>query len=114
MSPVGSRTPVTRIISHTEDMTQDIDIFIDARFEAEYARHPLTLVDVGARGGVKRNWSAAMRHLRVLGFEPDRREYDRLVESARSGAVQAEYFNVALHDRRGSVPLYIARDRGLS
>jgi FkbM family methyltransferase len=63
---------------------------------------------------VKSNWAAAARHLRVLGFEPDRREYDRLVAAARSAATPAEYFNVALHDRRGSVPLYVARDRGLS
>lgn len=93
---------------------QEIDIFIDARFDADYRRHPLALVDVGARGGLKRNWSAAKRHLRVLGFEPDRREYDRLVATASSAEVPSEYFNVALHNARGSVPLYIAKDRGLS
>jgi FkbM family methyltransferase len=93
---------------------QDADIFIDSRFDAEYARRPISLVDVGARGGLKRNWAAATRHLRVLGFEPDRREYDRLVEHARTASTPGEYFNVALHNQRGSVPLYIARDRGLS
>jgi FkbM family methyltransferase len=93
---------------------QETDIFIDARFDAEYAQHPLSLVDVGARGGLKKNWSSARRHLRVLGFEPDRREYDRLVESARTADTPSEYFNVALHNQRGSVPLHVARDRGLS
>lgn len=98
-----------------KDMTQpQIDIFIDPRFEAEYARHPLVLVDVGARGGVKKNWSAAKRHLKVLGFEPDRREYDRLVASAPTAETPGEYFNVALHNQAGAVSLYIARDRGLS
>ena len=92
----------------------DMDIFIDSCFADEYRRRPLTLVDVGARGGVKQDWQAARRHLRVLGFEPDRREYDRLVAAALSAGTQDAYFNVALHDRRGSVPLYIARDRGLS
>ena len=92
----------------------DMSIFIDPRFEAEYSRHPLALVDVGARGGVKRNWAAAARHLRVLGFEPDRREYDRLVDASRSARVPGEYFNIALHNQRGSVPLHLARDRGLS
>ena len=97
------------------DMTQrDTDIFIDPRFEADYRRHPLVLVDVGARGGVKKNWSAAGRHLRVLGFEPDRREYERLVERARATDSPSQFFNVALHNQRGSIPLYIARDRGLS
>lgn len=93
---------------------QEPDIFIDPRFAPEYSRHPLALVDVGARGGLKRNWAAAKRHLRVLGFEPDRREYDRLVQSAATADVPSEYFNVALHNQGGSVPLYIARDRGLS
>jgi FkbM family methyltransferase len=92
----------------------DMDIFIDPRFEPEYGRHPLALVDVGARGGVKRNWAAASKHLRVLGFEPDRAEYERLVQAAQAAPVPAEYFNVALHNQRGSVPLYVARDRGLS
>lgn len=95
-------------------MASHLDIFIDPRFDDEYRRHPLTLVDVGARGGVKRNWTAAARHLRVLGFEPDRQEYERLLEAARSAATPARYFNVALHNERGTVPLYLARDRGLS
>jgi FkbM family methyltransferase len=93
---------------------QDADIFIDPRFDAEYGRHPLALVDVGARGGVKRNWAPAARHLRVLGFEPDRVEFDRLVESARGTGHAREYFNVALHNQPGTLPLYLARDRGLS
>jgi FkbM family methyltransferase len=91
-----------------------MDIFIDPRFEEVYRRSPLTLVDVGARGGVKSNWAAAARHLRVLGFEPDRAEYDRLVEAARTAPVPAAYFNVALHDTRGTLPLHVTRDRGLS
>lgn len=91
-----------------------MDIFIDGRFDADYARYPLVLVDVGARGGVKRNWAPARRYLRVLGFEPDRREYDSLVSRARAGGAPDEYFNVALHHERGAVPLYLARDRGLS
>lgn len=94
--------------------THRMDIFIDPRYADEYQRHPLTLVDVGARGGVKQDWRAARRHLRVLGFEPDRREYDRLVAAGRNSGSQDAYFNIALHDRRGSIPLYIARDRGLS
>jgi FkbM family methyltransferase len=91
-----------------------LDIFIDPRFEADYRAHPITLVDVGARGGVKRNWEAAGRHLRVLGFEPDQREYQRLVQTARNAPTPARYFNVALHNERGTVPLYLTRNRALS
>lgn len=95
-------------------MQQAMDIFIDPRFEGIYQRHPLVLVDVGARGGLKRNWSAAERHLRLLGFEPDVREFNRLVESARGQEQSKTFFHVALHNRRGPIPLHVAQDRGLS
>lgn len=91
-----------------------LDIFIDRRFEEDYRPNPITLVDVGARGGLKRNWQAARRHLRVLGFEPDVREYQRLVQTAGSSPTPVRYFNVALHHERGSLPLYLTRNRALS
>ncbi len=91
-----------------------MDIFIDPRFEAVYQQHPLVLVDVGARGGLKRNWSSAERHLRLLGFEPDQREFSRLVEKARGQEKSKAFFHVALHNRRGPISLYVAQDRGLS
>jgi FkbM family methyltransferase len=93
---------------------RDMNIFIDPRFEAVYQQHPLVLVDVGARGGLKRNWSAAEPHLRLLGFEPDEREFSRLAESARGQEKSKAYFHVALHNRSGPISLHIAQDRGLS
>ena len=90
------------------------NIFIDARFDDEYARHPLVLADVGARGGLKLNWASARRHLRVIGFEPDAREYRRLRESAGTGDESALVFPAALHNRPGPVRLNVARDPGLS
>ncbi len=90
-----------------------MDVFIDPRFDAVYRRDPLVLVDVGARGGLKSNWRPAERHLRVLGFEPDEREFARLSER-RADSDRARFFDVALHNRRESIRLRIARDRGLS
>lgn len=90
------------------------EIFIDARFEPEYERHPLVLADVGARGGLKKNWAAAERHLRVLAFEPDEREYTRLSESAAGRSGSSTFFHAALHNLRGPMSLHIAKDRGLS
>jgi FkbM family methyltransferase len=90
-----------------------MDIFIDPRFDDLYERHPLVLADVGARGGLKQNWQAAQRHLRVLGFEPDKREYDRLQAQPPADA-PTTFFNVALHDRAGRISLNIARDAGLT
>jgi FkbM family methyltransferase len=93
---------------------QLMDVFIDPRFESEYHRHPLVLVDVGARGGLKRNWAATRRHLRVIGFEPDSPEFSRLTAEGGNGPRSDVFLNVALHDRRAPLKLNVARDRGLS
>ncbi len=91
-----------------------MDVFIDRRFDDLYARHPLTLVDVGARGGLRSHWQPARRHLRFLGFEPDHNEYRRLMQAVAASGSPDKYFNTALHNRRGSIALHVARDGGLS
>ena len=91
-----------------------MDVFIDPCFDSEYARHPLVLVDAGARGGLKKNWAAAKRHLHPIGFEPDAQEFQRLVERTRAGGRSDQYFNVALHSQKSSLELYVTRDRGLT
>jgi FkbM family methyltransferase len=91
-----------------------MDVFIDPRFADLYRQNPLVLVDVGARGGLKSNWSRAQRHLRLIGFEPDVGEFNRLAEAARAKDSSDAFFNTALHNRRGPVRLHVARDRGLS
>jgi FkbM family methyltransferase len=88
------------------------DLFIDPRFRDVYRQHPLVLVDAGARGGLKSNWAAARPYLRVIGFEPDKREYAQLVQ--RKGDGETAFFDIALSNRTGPVRLYVARDRGLT
>ena len=88
------------------------DLFIDSRFHTLYREHPLVLADVGARGGLKSNWAAARPYLRVIGFEPDPREYRRLTEGGSDRSTT--WFGVALHNRMGPLRLHIARDRGLT
>lgn len=87
--------------------------FIHPRFESLYERHPLVLVDVGARGGLKRQWSPATRHLQSIGFEPDTREYQRLVANPRTNE-RMTFFNKALHNRREQIPLRITRNPALT
>jgi FkbM family methyltransferase len=87
--------------------------FIHPRFETLYERRPLVLVDVGARGGLRSHWSPAKRHLRSIGFEPDKREYQRLVADTR-GNGRLTFFDKALHNRREQIQLRITRDPGLT
>jgi len=63
---------------------------------------------------LRSHWVPAERHLRLLGFEPDRREFDDLVSGSGTTGHASTFFDVALHDRRGSLALHVARDRGLS
>ena len=93
--------------------TLPFDLFIDPRFREVYQQQPVVLVDVGARGGLKRNWHAARPHLHVLGFEPDKREYERLTSTPTPDPATT-WFDVALNNRSGPIRLHIARDRGLT
>ena len=87
--------------------------FIHPRFETLYERHPLVLVDVGARGGLRSHWSPAQRHLRSIGFEPDKREYQRLVADTRTNE-RVTFFDKALHNRREQIQLRITRNPALT
>lgn len=87
--------------------------FVHPRFDAVFERHPLVLVDVGARGGLKSQWLAARRHLRTLGFEPDAREYQRLAAETRADG-RLRLFDKALHNRRERIPLRITRNAALT
>ena len=91
-----------------------MDVFLHDRFDALYRQHPLVLADAGARGGLRKNWQAARRHLRLLGFEPDRQEFSRLAARTTASPHGDTFFNVALHSEPGSVTLQVARDPGLS
>lgn len=75
-------------------------------FENLYQSHPLTLVDVGAAGGIPPHWLPHRRHLRVIGFEPDARVFDEL---SRQRDPMTRCLNIGLHNRSGAVPLYLTR-----
>ena len=94
--------------------TRSMTVFAAPCFEPTFREHPIVLADVGARGGLRPNWRSARPQLRLLGFEPDRGEYDRLVADSADGGHGDRYFNVALHDHRGSMTLHVARDPGLT
>ena len=82
-----------------------MDVFLDPAFEPDYRGHPLVLADVGARGGLKANWARAIRHLRVIGFEPDPREVpSRLSRSAAGNDGRTVVLPIALHNHEGRLP----------
>ena len=91
-----------------------MNIFLAPRFAESYKTNPLLLVDVGARGGLKRDWEAARPYLRVVGFEPEQREFEKLAQRTTAGDDSTRILNVALHSVEGPLEFHVARDRGLS
>jgi FkbM family methyltransferase len=95
-----------------ETLTRDMNVFLHPLFEEVYRTRPVVLVDVGARGGLRTHWEPMRQHLKLIGFEPDPREF--AVLAARPPDTATTFLPTALHSERARVPLYIARDRGLT
>ena len=63
-----------------------------AGFDNFLNRQPVTLIDIGARGGPSRNWRSHP-NLFVVGFEPDPDEHRQLEDAA---GPNERYLNAAL------------------
>ena len=87
------------------------DIYFGSLADGLYARTPLTLVDIGARGGLQPNWRRAKRHLRLVGFEPDPVEFARLTSVTDPATI---YINAAVGREAAELTLNVTRDGGTS
>lgn len=65
-----------------------------------------TLVDIGAAGGAHKRWSNLSELLRVVGFEPDEKEFVKLKNSDRE-----MWFNIAISDAKGKQTLHITKSQ---
>lgn len=74
------------------------------------------LVDVGARGGTKQPWDAFESQIAIVGFEPEKREYDRLAKEAgpAAGGGRRIYLDRALWREPGKVPFHVTAGAGKS
>ena len=66
--------------------------------------HHFVIADAGAAGGIHTRWSRLDPCLKVLGFEPDGREFDRLPKGD-----SYIWVNAALGDRESEVTLQVTR-----
>jgi len=77
-----------------------------------FANYPVVLVDVGFRGGIQGKWLAVKKYLQVIGFEPDKTEFDSLIENLPTNT--NTIYNVALYkEQRDDLDLFITRDGNL-
>jgi FkbM family methyltransferase len=87
--------------------------FFDDRFESHYQKAPLTLLDVGARGGAHVRWKQCNKHLQVIGFEPDQWAFQAL-ENQSTDKSRYRYLNVALSNVPGEQDFFNTRNPGVS
>ena len=66
---------------------------------------PITLVDVGFKGGVQEKWLVLKENLNIIGFEPNKEEYDRLQKDYSQGKI----YNTALWSEKRSIDFYVTR-----
>jgi FkbM family methyltransferase len=83
----------------------DMNIY-PAQFENLFESYPLTLVDVGASGGIMPLWAPHQRYLRVVGFEPDGRAFEALRHQQDR---LKRYLNIGLHHGSGEFTFYLTR-----
>jgi len=67
-------------------------------------RDPLVLADAGAAGGIHDRWSLLKKRLKVIGFEPDIREFDKL-----NITTHHKWINAALGECEGESALRVTR-----
>ncbi len=88
-----------------------MDIFISPIFYAYFEKHLLTLVDVGASGGMQPHWRRAGKFLRRIGFEPDTQEFHKLMRSTDKNTT---YLNTALHKEKARLDFYCTKKQECS
>jgi FkbM family methyltransferase len=86
-------------------------VFIEGPFKEIYEQYPLVLADIGAGGGIPRHWRDAQEHLTVIGFEPDKREYERLTKRGNGKRV---YVNAALSNKLATSEFFVTRKQQAS
>jgi FkbM family methyltransferase len=86
-------------------------IFIEPIFSKYYSKNPIVLIDVGASGGLEYNWRPAEKYLKIIGFEPDEREYSNLKKRERHNI---EYINKGLYNKKTSLDFNLAKDQQVS
>lgn len=69
-----------------------------------FATSPLTIVDIGARGGAEKQWQIYRNQRRIIGFEADAQECIKLNKTSSN---KERYYPVALGRKRGRVIFFI-------
>ena len=89
-------------------------MFINDLFGAILSKYPVTLIDIGASGGMEPPWNLLDKNLEVVGFEPDAAAFDALTERDSRIAIEQKYLNTALYNENSEIDFHITRRQGHS
>jgi len=81
-----------------------MNFFIDVKFNEFYANNPITIIDVGAAGGIHKRWKKINKYLKAYCFEPDKRSYEKLSDDAN-----IIYRNIGLNNKKSIVKLHLTK-----
>lgn len=82
-------------------------------FASDFNQYPFVIVDVGARGGMKKELKPLAEVMRCIAFEPEKAEYERLC-AAMSSDSKTKFYDSALWNETKEIPLHITASPGLS
>lgn len=81
-----------------------MNVFIDKSFNEYYRKNPITIVDIGAAGGLHKRWKKVEKHLQAFCFEPDQRSFEKL-----SNNKHIICKNIGLNNKKDFVKIYLTK-----
>lgn len=81
-----------------------MNVFIDKKFNKYYNENPITIVDIGAAGGIHKRWSKIEKHIHAICFEPDERSYKKLLNNKHIICK-----NIGLSNKKGFLKIYLTK-----
>jgi FkbM family methyltransferase len=80
-----------------------------AEFVRELSDFPFVIVDAGAHMGPKSEWVPLKKYLKLVGFEPNKDNYENLREDENM-----KYINSACYNKQADINLHVTKIGGLS
>lgn len=71
--------------------------------------YPFTLMDIGAMGGIAKKWNPLSGFIKIIAFEPDDREFQKLKNSDYT-----TYLNYILYNKSQDLNFYVTKGHGKS
>jgi FkbM family methyltransferase len=74
----------------------------------------LTVIDIGARGGIQNEWHRIGKAVKLICFEPDERLCEEMNEKTKNSEIKQEYYPYAIAGKRGKRDFFVTRRKTVS